>query len=47
VLEKRRGQLTVASTVAHTAIATLAILLRRRQPWIAALALSGGVAPAS
>jgi hypothetical protein len=47
VLEKRHGQLTVASTVVHTAVATLAILLRRRRPWIAALALSVGVAPAS
>jgi len=47
VLEKRHGQLTVGSTVAHTAIAALAIPLRRRRPWIAALALSvGGVATA-
>ena len=42
VLEKRHGRLTVASTLLHMgiAIATLAILLRRRWPWIAALALS-------
>ena len=44
VLEKRHGRLTVASTLLHMAIAiaTLAILLRRRWPWIAALALSAG-----
>ena len=50
VLEKRHGRLTVASTLLHMAIAiaTLAILLRRRWPWIAALALSaGGVAAAA
>jgi hypothetical protein len=47
VLEKQHGRLTVASTLLHMAIAiaTLAILLRRRWPWVAALALSaGGVA---
>jgi hypothetical protein len=44
VLEKRHGRLTVASTLLHMAIAiaTLAILLRRRWPWLAALALSAG-----
>jgi hypothetical protein len=50
VLEKRHGRLTVASTLLHMAIAiaTLAILLRRRWPWIAALALSaGGIAAAA
>jgi hypothetical protein len=42
VLEKQHGRLTVASTLLHMAIAiaTLAILLRRRWPWITALALS-------
>ena len=47
VLEHRHGRLTVASTLLHMAIAiaTLAILLRRRWPWITALALSAaGVA---
>jgi hypothetical protein len=44
VLEKQHGRLTVASTLLHMAIAiaTLAILLRRRWPWVAALALSAG-----
>jgi hypothetical protein len=44
VLETRHGRLTVASTLLHMAIAiaTLAILLRRRWPWLAALALSAG-----
>jgi hypothetical protein len=44
VLEKQHGRLTVASTLLHMAIAiaTLAILLRRRWPWLAALALSAG-----
>ncbi|HEY2707165.1 MAG TPA: DUF4337 family protein [Caulobacteraceae bacterium] len=40
--EVRHGRLTVASTLLHMsiAIATLAIILRRRWPWLAALALS-------
>ena len=40
--EVRHGRLTVASTLLHMsiAIATLAILLHRRWPWFAALALS-------
>jgi hypothetical protein len=45
--EVRHGRLTVASTLLHMAIAiaTLAIILGRRWPWIAALALSAaGVA---
>jgi hypothetical protein len=45
--EVRHGRLTVASTLLHMsiAIATLAIILRRRWPWAAALALSlGGLA---
>jgi Domain of unknown function (DUF4337) len=44
VLEKQHGRLTVASTLLHMAIAiaTLAILLRRRWPWVTALALSAG-----
>ena len=48
--EQRHGRLTVASTLLHMAIAiaTLAILLRRRWPWITALALSaGGIAAAA
>jgi hypothetical protein len=42
VHEERHGRLTVASTLLHMAIAiaTLAIILRRRWPWYAALALS-------
>jgi len=42
--EVRHGRLTVASTLLHMAIAiaTLAIILHRRWPWYAALALSGG-----
>jgi hypothetical protein len=47
VHEVRHGRLTVASTLLHMAIAiaTLAIILRRRWPWLAALALSvGGLA---
>ncbi len=40
--EQRHGRLTVASTLLHMAIAiaTLAIILRRRWPWFTALALS-------
>ena len=40
--EVRHGRLTVASTLLHMAIAiaTLAILLHRRWPWFAAIALS-------
>jgi hypothetical protein len=40
--EQRHGRLTVGSTLLHMAIAiaTLAIILRRRWPWITALALS-------
>ena len=40
--EVRHGRLTVASTLLHMAIAiaTLAIILHRRWPWYAALALS-------
>ena len=42
--EVRHGRLTVASTLLHMAIAiaTLAIILHRRWPWLAALALSAG-----
>ena len=42
VHEERHGRLTVASTLLHMAIAiaTLAIILHRRWPWYAALALS-------
>jgi Domain of unknown function (DUF4337) len=41
--EIRHGRLTIASTLLHMAIAiaTLAIILGRRWPWITALALSG------
>ncbi len=41
--EKRHGRLTIASTLLHMsiAIATLAIILTRRWPWIAALVLAG------
>jgi len=41
--EKRHGRLTVASTLLHMAIAiaTLAIILHKRWPWITALVLSG------
>jgi hypothetical protein len=40
--EVRHGRLTVASTLLHMAIAiaTLAILLQRRWPWLTAVALS-------
>ena len=40
--EVRHGRLTVASTLLHMAIAiaTLAIILRRRWPWLAAIVLS-------
>ncbi|MBV9995113.1 MAG: DUF4337 family protein [Caulobacteraceae bacterium] len=42
VHERRHGRLTIASTLLHMAIAiaTLAIILRRRWPWFAAIALS-------
>jgi len=42
--EERHGRLTVASTLLHMAIAiaTLAIILHRKWPWYAALALSAG-----
>ena len=42
VREVRHGRLTVASTLLHMAIAiaTLAIILGRRWPWLAALGLS-------
>lgn len=41
--ERRHGRLTVASTLLHMAIAiaTLAIILHKRWPWLTALALSG------
>ena len=45
--ERRHGRLTIASTLLHMsiAIATLAIILKRQWPWLAALALAaGGVA---
>jgi hypothetical protein len=40
----RHGRLTVSSTLLHMAIAiaTLAIILKRRWPWMLALALSAG-----
>jgi hypothetical protein len=40
--ERRHGRLTIASTLLHMAIAiaTLAILLKRPWPWLAAIALS-------
>jgi hypothetical protein len=42
--EGRHARLTVSSTLLHMAIAiaTLAIILRRRWPWLAALVLSAG-----
>jgi len=42
VHERRHGRLTIASTLLHMAIAiaTLAIILHRRWPWLTALALS-------
>jgi hypothetical protein len=42
VHETRHGRLTIASTLLHMAIAiaTLAIILQRRWPWLAALALT-------
>ncbi len=42
--ERRHGRLTIASTLLHMAIAiaTLAIILHRRWPWFAALALTAG-----
>jgi hypothetical protein len=44
VHERRHGRLTLASTLLHMAIAiaTLAIILRQRWPWHAALALTAG-----
>ena len=44
VHERRHGRLTIASTLLHMAIAiaTLAIILRRRWPWGTAIALSVG-----
>ena len=44
VHEHRHGRLTVASTLLHMsiAIATLAIILRRKWPWITAMVLAGG-----
>ena len=44
VHERRHGRLTIASTLLHMAIAiaTLAIILKRRWPWMLALALSAG-----
>ena len=42
VHEKRHGRLTIASTLLHMAIAiaTLAIILHRRWPWLTSLALA-------
>ncbi len=48
--EVEHGRLTIASTLLHMAIAiaTLAIILHRRWPWLTALALSaGGLAAAA
>jgi hypothetical protein len=44
VHERRHGRLTIASTLLHMsiAIATLAIILTRRWPWLASLALAAG-----
>jgi len=41
--ERRHGRLTIASTLLHMsiAIATLAIILNRRWPWVASLLLAG------
>ena len=43
VHERRHGRLTIASTLLHMsiAIATLAIILRRKWPWITAIVLAG------
>ncbi len=43
VHEKRHGRLTIASTLLHMAIAiaTLAIILHKRWPWMTSLALAG------
>ena len=43
VHERRHGRLTIAATLLHMAIAisTLSIILHRRWPWIAAIALTG------
>jgi hypothetical protein len=43
VHEARHGRLTIASTLLHMsiAIATLAIILGRRWPWLASIALAG------
>ena len=42
--ERRHGRLTIASTLLHMsiAIATLAIILTRRWPWLASLVLAAG-----
>ena len=42
--ERRHGRLTIASTLLHMsiAIATLAIILHRRWPWLASIALGLG-----
>ena len=42
VHERRHGRLTIASTLLHMAIAiaTLAIILQRRWPWLTAIALT-------
>jgi Domain of unknown function (DUF4337) len=42
VHEKRHGRLTIASTLLHMAIAiaTLAIILQRRWPWVTAIVLT-------
>ena len=44
VHERRHGRLTIASTLLHMsiAIATLAIILTRRWPWVASLVLAAG-----
>ncbi|MFI4935060.1 MAG: DUF4337 family protein [Caulobacterales bacterium] len=44
VHERRHGRLTISSTLLHMAIAiaTLAIILHRRWPWLTALALTAG-----
>jgi hypothetical protein len=44
VHERRHGRLTIASTLLHMAIAiaTLAIILKRRWPWVTAIILTAG-----
>ncbi len=44
VHEHRHGKLTIASTLLHMsiAIATLAIILKKRWPWLTALSLAAG-----